>query len=84
MLTKRNREEVMFGISHHTHNRTDFIQEPQDTLLLITNVLLLLGRQMETPVSSVKVAVHRRSPRLPYSLRAMGVWSGQIPFLSDS
>ena len=29
-----------------------------------------------------KVAVHRRSLRLPYSLRATGVWSGQIPFLS--
>ena len=75
----------MFGISHHTHNRTDFIQEPQDTLLHITNVLLLLlGHQMETPVSSMKVAVHSKSLRLPYSLRAMGVWSGQIPFLSDS
>ena len=28
-------------------------------------LLLLLVRQMETPVTSMKVAVHRRSPRLP-------------------
>ena len=47
-------------------------------------LLLLLVRQMETPVSSMKVAVHRKSLRLPYSLRATGVWSGQIPFLSGS
>ena len=47
-------------------------------------LLLLLVRQMETPVSPMKVAVHRRSLRLPYSLRATGVWSGQIPFLSGS
>ena len=47
-------------------------------------LLLLLVRQMETPVSPMKVAVHRRSLRLPYSLRAKGVWSGQIPFLSGS
>ena len=46
--------------------------------------LLLLVRQMEIPVSPMKVAVHRRSLRLPYSLRAKGVWSGQIPFLSGS
>ena len=46
--------------------------------------LLLLVRQMETPVSPMKVAVHRRSLRLLYSLRATGVWSGQIPFLSGS
>ena len=46
--------------------------------------LLILVRQIETPVSSMKVAVHRRSLRLPYSLRATGVWSGQIPFLSGS
>ena len=46
--------------------------------------LLLLIRQMEIPVSPMKVAVHRRSLRLPYSLRATGVWSGQIPFLSGS
>ena len=45
---------------------------------------LLLVRQMEAPVSSMKVAVHRKSLRLPYSLRATGVWSGQIPFLSGS
>ena len=44
----------------------------------------LLDRQMETPVSSMKVAVHHRSPRLPQSLRATGVWSGQTPFLSSS
>ena len=47
-------------------------------------LLLLLIRQMETPVSSMKVAVHRKSLRLLYSLRATGVWSGQIPFLSGS
>ena len=47
-------------------------------------LLLLLVRQMEIPVSPMKVAVHRRSLRLPYSLRAKGVWSGQIPFLSGS
>ena len=47
-------------------------------------LLLLLVRQMEIPVSPMKVAVHRRSLRLPYSLRATGVWSGQIPFLSGS
>ena len=47
-------------------------------------MFLLLVRQMETPVSPMKVAVHRRSLRLPYSLRATGVWSGQIPFLSGS
>ena len=47
-------------------------------------VYLLLVRQMEIPVSPMKVAVHRRSRRLPYSLRAKGVWSGQIPFLSGS
>ena len=35
-------------------------------------------------VSPMKVAVHCRSLRLPYSLRAKGVWSGQIPFLSGS
>ena len=46
--------------------------------------ILLLVRQMEIPVSPMKVAVHRRSLRLPYSLRATGVWSGQIPFLSGS
>ena len=51
---------------------------PQDLLLL------LLIRQMEIPVSPMKVAVHRRSLRLPYSLRATGMWSGQIPFLSGS
>ena len=44
----------------------------------------LLVRQMEIPVSPMTVAVHRRSLRLPYSLRAKGVWSGQIPFLSGS
>ena len=54
------------------------------TILLGTPVLLLLVRQMEIPVSPMKVAVHRRSLRLPYSLRATGVWSGQIPFLSGS
>ena len=46
--------------------------------------LLLLVRQMEIPVSPMKVAVHRRSLRLSYSLRATEVWSGQIPFLSGS
>ena len=51
---------------------------------IIDNLLLLLIRQMEIPVSPTKVAVHRRSLRLPYSLRATGVWSGQIPFLSGS
>ena len=34
---------------------------------------------MEIPVSPMKVAVHCRSLRLPYSLRAKGVWSGQTP-----
>ena len=33
-------------------------------------LLLLLVRQMEIPVSPMKVAVHLRSLRLPYSLRA--------------
>ena len=33
---------------------------------------------METLVSSMKVAVHRKSDRLPYSLRATGVWSGSL------
>ena len=47
-------------------------------------LLLLLVCQTETPVSSMKVAVHFKSLRLPYSLRATGVWSGQIPFLSGS
>ena len=53
-------------------------------VLMCTYLLLLLVRQMEIPVSPMKVAVHRRSLRLPYSLRAKGVWSGQIPFLSGS
>ena len=53
------------------------------TFKLVSDLLLLV-RQMETPVSPMKVAVHRRSLRLPYSLRATGVWSGQIPFLSGS
>ena len=58
-----------------------------DLLLRRRRRLLLLlpsVRQMETPVSSMKVAVHRRSSRLPSSLRATGEWSGQIPFLSSS
>ena len=46
--------------------------------------LLRLVRQIDTPVSSMKVEVHRKSLRLPYSLWATGVWSGQIPFLSGS
>ena len=50
----------------------------------ICKAYLLLVRQMETPVSSMKVAVRRRSSRLPQSLRATGVWSGQIPFLRSS
>ena len=53
-------------------------------LLEIKLELLLLVRQMEIPVSPMKVAVHGRSLRLQYSLRATGVWSGQIPFLSVS
>ena len=53
-------------------------------LFLYLHLLLLLVRQMEIPVSPMKVAVHCRSLRLPYSLRAKGVWSGQIPFLSGS
>ena len=43
----------------------------------------LLVRQMETAVSSMKVAVHCMSLRLAYSLWAMGLWSGQIHFLSS-
>ena len=40
-------------------------------------LLLLLVRQMEIPVSPMKVAVHRRSLRLPYSLRAT-LWFKQV------
>ena len=41
------------------------------------SVLLLLIRQIKTPVSSMKVAVH-------YSSRLSGAWSGQILFLRSS
>ena len=60
------------------HNQIDY------TMIKRRFLLFLLVRQMEIPVSPMKVAVHRRSLRLPYSLRATGVWSGQIPFLSGS
>ena len=40
--------------------------------------LLLLVHQMETLVSLMRVAVHRRSSRLPWSLRVTGVSSGQV------
>ena len=41
-------------------------------------LLPLLVRQMESPVSSMKVAVRNRSPRLPQSLRATGVWPDPV------
>ena len=37
-----------------------------------------LVHQMDTPVSSMKVAVRRRSPRSPYSFWAPGVGSGHV------
>ena len=61
---------------------TDSVKYRWQFFLLLL-LLLFLARQMETPVSSMKVAVHCRSSRLPCSLGAMGVWSGQIPFLSS-
>ena len=39
---------------------------------------------MEIPVSAMDVVVRQRSSRLSYSLRGIGLWSGQIPFLSGS
>ena len=77
-----DQEEILYGVEA-IHN-----ENPDSTLSAINiikgSLLLLLVRQMEIPVSPMKVAVHRRSLRLPYSLRATGVWSGQIPFLSGS
>ena len=62
----------------------DKAEQKNAVILILVGFLLLLVRQMEIPVSPMKVAVHCRSLRLPYSLRAKGVWSGQIPFLSGS
>ena len=50
-----------------------FLSQIQVWLLYNRIFLLLLVRQMEIPVSPMKVAVHRRSLRLPYSLRATGL-----------
>ena len=56
-------------ICHSVHLRSiyclSFGRRGQPTSRDITGCLLLLVRQMETPVSSTKVAVHRRSPWLP-------------------
>ena len=66
-------------IHSHTHAHIHSIVQTHTYLLLLP-----LVHQMETPVSSMKVAVHQKSLRLPYSLRATGVRSGRIPFLSGS
>ena len=68
---------MAFGFPYLPHKK--FIS-PSALKVSQVFLLLLLVRQMETPVSPMKVA----SLRLPYSLRATGVWSGQIPFLSGS
>ena len=60
MKTKINRRaltwtnHLFFVFAHYLHR--------------FTNYLLFLVRQMETPVSSMKVAVHRRSPQATVEL----------------
>ena len=70
---------VCITVALHPSHLQRVPQGPTDNLLLLF-LLLLLVCQMETPVSSMKVAVHRRTPQATVELVVYGsvVWPDSL------